>query len=551
MPEEVKFKKPKPNFKAILKKQKEMEDDEKFAISDSLQTYIDKISKGAGYQNQDKLEKANIRPDVINFVDNYTISSLDSIKGMEYDEALQLQSTTEKSISEIEGTGQLNQAEIDFIRATVGETNTRLKEVLKLSTRLKFAFRDLKKELKPLKLAARLGVTKIPILGKRIERAIRAEEEGESEALRIKRGLRKREARDTRKMGDTTFPAPNEPSQTQQNKTIAKQTTAGIMAIDNKPVPKGADREELVEQERESDSQFETTSGTLERILEEAELTNELLGAKGKKGAKDGDDKDGFSILEVLGMKKLYDFVKAGRVATLVTNLAALSKVAGIFTLAAGAGVGLGLLIEKFGMANRGPEETKVINELSRDLTSSANNEGVLDEDYQLEQDRKKEGALLDEYNRGIEQGKLPKDMTFDDYKQAKEDAGITRKLKTQGIGNIDFLFGESRRAKTDANYLAITAQHSENQVKALEDAKNESIINAEGEMGTGKKITNANTITADGVEKGSQIINNSTNSGNTVINNQNNVDASNTQNKTEYGSSTIGTKNTHYPDYY
>ena len=282
-----KFKKPKPNFQAILKKQKEMEDDEKFAISDSLQEYIDTIGKQAGYQNQDKLEKANIRQEVINFVDNYTISSLDSIKGMEYDEALQLQSSTEKSIAEIEGTGQLNQAELDFIRATVGETNTRLKEVLKLSTRLKFAFRDLKKELKPLKLAARIGLTRIPIIGKRIERAIRAEEEGESEALRIKRGLRKREARDTRKMGDTTFPAPNEPSQTQQNKTIAKQTTAGIMSIDNQPVPR-ADREEIVEQERESDAQFETTSGTLERILEESELTNELLGAKGKKAVKDG-----------------------------------------------------------------------------------------------------------------------------------------------------------------------------------------------------------------------------------------------------------------------
>ena len=541
-----KFKKPKPNFQAILKKQKEMEDDEKFAISDSLQEYIDTIGKKAGYQNQEKLEKANIRQEVINFVDNYTISSLDSIKGMDYDEALQLQSSTEKSIAEIEGTGQLNQEELDFIRATVGETNTRLKEVLKLSTRLKFAFRDLKKELKPLKLAARIGLTRIPILGKRIERAIRAEEEGESEALRIKRGLRKREARDTRKMGDTTFPAPNEPSQTQQNKTIAKQTTAGIMGIDNQPVPR-ADREEIVEQERESDAQFETTSGTLERILEESELTNELLGAKGKKAVKDGDGKDGFSILEVLGMKKLYDFVKAGKVGTLVKNLGAMSVTAGLFAAAAVAGIGLGKLIEKIGMANVGPEEKKEINRLSADLTSSANNEGVLEEDIQQERKDKLEGQLLDEYNRGITQGKLPEGMTFEDYKQAKEDAGITRRLKYEGFAGLDFLGGEKNRIKSDADYLAITAQHSENQLKPI----NEAIIQAEGEMGTGQKIETANTIQADGVEKGSQIINNSTNSGNTVINNQNNVDASNTQNKTEMGTSTIGTKNTHYPDYY
>ena len=542
---EVEFKKPKPNFQAILKKQKEMEDDEKFAISDSLQEYIDTIGKKAGYQNQEKLEKANIRQEVINFVDNYTISSLDSIKGMDYDEALQLQSSTEKSIAEIEGTGQLNQEELDFIRATVGETNTRLKEVLKLSTRLKFAFRDLKKELKPLKLAARIGLTRIPILGKRIERAIRAEEEGESEALRIKRGLRKREARDTRKMGDTTFPEPNDPSQTQQNRTIAKQTTASIMGIDNQPLPR-ADREEIVEQERESDTQFETTSGTLERILVESELTNELLGARNKKLAGI-DDKDGFSILEVLGMKKLYDFVKAGKVGTLVTNLGAMSVTAGLFAAAAVAGIGIGKVVEKIGMANVGPEEKKEINRLSADLTSSANFEGVLQEDIDLENEAKKEGQLKDEYNRGISEGKLPKEMTFEDYVQAKEDAGITRRLKFEGFAGIDFLGGEKNRMKSDADYSAITSQYSLNQAKPI----NENIIQAEGEYGTGKKIETANTITADGVEKGSQIINNSTNSGNTVINNQNNVDASNTQNKTEFGSTSIGSKNTHYPENY
>ena len=542
MPEQVKFKKPKPNFQAILKKQKEMEDDEKFAISDSLQEYIDTIGKKAGYQNQEKLEKANIRQEVINFVDNYTISSLDSIKGMEYDDALQLQSSTEKSIAEIEGTGQLNEAELDFIRATVGETNTRLKEVLKLSTRLKFAFRDLKKELKPLKLAARVGLTRIPIIGKRIERAIRAEEEGESEALRIKRGLRKREARDTRKMGDTSFPAPNDQSQAQQSKTIAKQTTAGIMALDNQPMPRG-DKEELVEQERESDAQFETTSGTLEQILEESKLTNELLGAKGKKGATGDEDKDGFSILEVLGMKKLYDFVKAGRVATLVTNLGALSATAGIFATAALAGVGIAKLIEKIGMSNVGEEEKKVINDLSTDLTSSANNEGVLAEDIEAENELKRNAQLKDEYNRGIKENKLPKDMTFEQYKTAKSNAGITRELKFEGFMGTN-LFKEANLVKADADYGMIRAQFSEDQVNSM-------IIPPSVKANTEGKIETANTIQADGVEKGSTIVNNSQNSGNTVINNQNNVDASNTQNKTDYGSTTIGTGNTHYPDYY
>ena len=540
--QQVKFKKVTPNFKTILEKQKKMEDDEKFAISDSLQTYIDDIQAGAGYKNQDKLEKAGIRQEIINFVDNYTIADLDSIKGMEYDEALQLQKSTDKKIDETIKTGQLEPEEIEYIKATVGETNKRLGEVLGLSTRLKFAFRDLKKELKPLKLAARVGLTRIPIIGKRIERAIRAEEEGESEALRIKRGLRKREARDTRKMGDTSFPAPNDQSQAQQSKTIAKQTTAGIMALDNQPMPRG-DKEELVEQERESDAQFETTSGTLERILEETELTNELLGGKkGKKGAKD-DDKDGFSILEVLGMKKLYDFVKAGRVATLVTNLGALSATAGIFATAALAGVGIAKLIEKIGMSNVGEEEKKVINDLSTDLTSSANNEGVLAEDIEAENELKRNAQLKDEYNRGIKENKLPKDMTFEQYKTAKSNAGITRELKFEGFMGTN-LFKEANLVKADADYGMIRAQFSEDQVNSM-------IIPPSVKANTEGKIETANTIQADGVEKGSTIVNNSQNSGNTVINNQNNVDASNTQNKTDYGSTTIGTGNTHYPDYY
>ena len=541
--QQVKFKKVTPNFKTILEKQKQMEDDEKFAISDSLQSYIDDIQKNSGYQNQDKLEKAGIRQEIINFVDNYTIADLDSIKGMDYDEALQLQKSTDKKIDETIKTGQLEPEEIEYIKATVGETNKRLGEVLGVSTRLKFAFRDLKKELKPLKLAARVGLTRIPIIGKRIERAIRAEEEGESEALRIKRGLRKREARDTRKMGDTAPIAPNDQSQTQQNKTIAKQTTAGIMGIDNQPVPI-ADREEIVEQERESDTQFETTSGTLEKILAETELTNELLGARNKRLSEATED-DGFSILEVLGMKKLYDFVKAGRVGTLVKNLGAMSVTAGLFAAAAVAGIGLGKVIEKVGTANVGPKELEEIKDISTDLTSSANNEGVLAEDIALEDARKKEGQLEDEYDRGIAEGKLPAQMTFEDYKQAKEDAGITRRLRFEGYGGL--FFADSNRAKSDADFKSISTQFSQNQAKPI----NEAIIQAEGEYGTGQKIENANTITADGVEKGSTIINNSQNSGNTVINNQNNVDASNTENKTDFGSSSIGSKNTHYPDNY
>ena len=350
--QEVKFKKPSVNFEAILQQQRAIEDDEKFAISDSLQKFIDESSKQAGYQNQDKLDDAGIRQEVINFVENYTISNLDGLKGSDYDEALQTQKSTDKQIEEIfklkEDQGGLNDAEKQYIRDTVQATNKKLGEILGVSTRLKLAFRDFKKELKPLKLAARIGLTNIPILGKRIERAIRAEEEGEAEALRIKRGLRKREARGARKAGDLDVAETQTESETQQTKTQAKQATAQVLGRDNSRTELAADKEQRVEEERESDEQFEKTSNILERILEESELTNELLGGKGKKGvlAGDGDDKGGFSLLEVLGLKKLADFAKKGGVAKLITSLKSLTRAAGIFGAAAGLGIGLGKLIE-------------------------------------------------------------------------------------------------------------------------------------------------------------------------------------------------------------
>ena len=194
-------------------------------------------------------------------------------------------------------------------------------------------------------------------------------------------------------------------------------------------------------------------------------------------------------------------------------------------------------------MSNVGEEEKKVINDLSTDLTSSANNEGVLAEDIEAENELKRNAQLKDEYNRGIKENKLPKDMTFEQYKTAKSNAGITRELKFEGFMGTN-LFKEANLVKADADYGMIRAQFSEDQVNSM-------IIPPSVKANTEGKIETANTIQADGVEKGSTIVNNSQNSGNTVINNQNNVDASNTQNKTDYGSTTIGTGNTHYPDYY
>ena len=523
------FKKTNVNFESILQKQREIEEDEKFVISDSLQKFIDDTASQAGYQNQDKLDKAKIRPEIVNFVEGFTITNLDGLKGSDYDESVQLQKTTEKQLEEIEKTGQLRPAELTYIKATVGETNKKLGELLGVSTRLKLAFRDFKKELKPLKLAARLGINKIPIIGKRIDRAIRAEEEGEAEALRIKRGLRKRGAREGRQgKGDTDVDVAVEtPSETQQTKTQAKQVTSQILGIDQGTPTNElfGDRETQVEQERESDKQFDTTSNILERILEESELTNELL-----KGAKDlGEGKGGFSLLEVLGLKKLADFAKAGGVAKLVTNLKALSVTAGIFGAAAAAGIGLGKLIEAIGMRNVGEEEKKVINEQSRDITSSANNEGVLDEDLEAESNARLEGINKDEYKKLRNRGDLDEDITLEQYSKAKKEANVGNKITSYFTGKI-------KEGKLEKIMAVLSGPTTTVEGSVTTNTDTTSITN-----NTEKKMDNINPMNESGMNK-------SVNETSTTINNLNNNiqqnDNSTNQSNTNLGSSTIGTSN-------
>jgi len=527
--EKVKFKKPRPNFKVILERQKKMEDDEKFAISDSLQEYIGTVSKKAGYQNQDKLDKANIRQEVINFVDNYTIADLDSIKGMEYDEALQLQNSTEKKIQEFEGLGVLNKQEIDFIKATVGETNKRLGEVLGVSTRLKFAFRDLKKELKPLKLAARLGITRIPIIGKRIERAIRAEEEGESEALRIKRGLRKREARLGRKEGD--MGALETPSELQQTETTAKQVTAGIMGIDSKP-DLFSNKEQRVEEERESDTQFETTSNILEKILIESELTNELLGGKKKDkgGLLDGEGGLAEGILATLGIQKFVKFIKGVKLAGLGTTLATFGGSIATFA---------GLLTSVFALPaflaflNRpqGPEELEDMKQKSMDLSSSANNEGVLQEDIDRENADRQIAINKDERNKLIKRGDLPETVTLDQYTKAKEEADVGNRITSWWSGKIN-------DDEVERIIQVLSKGNTTNQGDIISNTTSTDLSSVTNTTET--KIDKVNEMSSSALQKDMQ----SLGTGTTMMFNNQVNDNSSTQNKTEYGSTTIGTTN-------
>jgi len=276
------------NFKSLLKAQKKDESDPKFALSDALQEYQSQLEKSAGYTNQAKLNDAGIRQDIIQFVIDYPIVELDALKGMDFDDAKTSQLTTEKTIKEYENLRKkdiITEEELAYIQETVGKTNAELKKVLGLSTKLSLGFRDFKKELKPLKLARRVGLTNVPIIGKRIERAIESEERAEQKGLSAKRQLRRKTAKGELKAGTSTSAAAGTSA---GREDVAKRTVAKSIGVDSfQSEGAGGDSEDRVEQERESDAQFDTTSGLLEKIYEEALTTNELLGDQKK-------DEEGF-----------------------------------------------------------------------------------------------------------------------------------------------------------------------------------------------------------------------------------------------------------------
>ena len=528
------------NFKSILKRQKEQESDPKFAISDSLQEFQAKLESNAGYTNQMKLDKANIRQDIVNFVIDYTVSDLDALKGMDFDEAKTQQATTEKSIKEFEGLyskGVLNDEEIIYIKETVGKTNAELKKILGLSTRLSLSFRDFKKELKPLKLAKRIGLTNVPIIGKKIERAIESEERAEQRGISAKRQLRRKETKGSLKQGGG-----KSAGATGGREEIAKDASAGSLGMDLKPdtADSGlADGEEATEQERESDKQFDTSSGLLEKIYQEQVTTNELLGGK-KKDDEGFFEGIGSALLPLAALTGLGGIITSSITGLGSTLAGSMRSMLGLPPKApkgpVGAkpkvlGTGTGTkAVTTTGTDKKDAKKTKVKtgNVVKNNLKKGAKVAGkvagtaariggrvflplaAIMGAFDAAKGVAQTGELLDK-----EEGE---DITFRD----KASAGFAGFLSGMTFGLVDkkktakFLAGDSDAPEvadqhSDLGLIENTAQKKLDKVEELKADKIDKITIGEGAAG------------------------------NTIINN---VDNSSSTNKTEYGSTNIGTKN-------
>ena len=514
------------NFKSILKRQKEDETDPKFALSDALQEYQSQLEKSAGYTNQAKLNDAGIRQDIIQFVIDYPIVELDALKGMDFDDAKTSQLTTEKTIKEYENLRKkdiITEEELAYIQETVGKTNAELKKVLGLSTKLSLGFRDFKKELKPLKLARRVGLTNVPIIGKRIERAIESEERAESKGLSAKRALRRKEAKGALKESASTSAAGTSAGREE----IAKKATAKTIATGDLK-SEGGDSEDRVEEERESDKQFDTTSGLLEKIYEEALTTNELLGDKKK-------DDEGFfsslsdSLLPLAALTTLGGTIK-GAITGLGSTLAGSVKsmlgfgkgkppVAGGATRTAAAAGATTAATKKATTKNVVQKNIKKGTQVAgKAVKGAARVAGrvflplaAVMSLFDAAKGVSETGELLD---------KEDEELTFRD----KASAGFAGFLSGLTFGLVD--------KKKMANKLAGTGGEPtiEEQHDDLGLVKNDQ-----------KKLETVEELKADNIEK--LTIGKENSMGTTVINN-NAVDNSNNTTNTNVGSSTIGTSN-------
>ena len=530
------------NFKSLLKAQKKDESDPKFALSDALQEYQSQLEKSAGYTNQAKLNDAGIRQDIIQFVIDYPIVELDALKGMDFDDAKTSQLTTEKTIKEYENLRKkdiITEEELAYIQETVGKTNAELKKVLGLSTKLSLGFRDFKKELKPLKLARRVGLTNVPIIGKRIERAIGSEERAEQKGLSAKRQLRRKTAKGELKAGAST-PAAADTSAGRED--IAKRVTAKTLATDSFQTEGGGgvDSEDRVEQERESDAQFDTTSGLLEKIYEEALTTNELLGDKKK------DDEGFFSTLSdnLLPLAALTTL--GGTIKGAITGLG--STLAGSVKSMLGFGKGKPPVVT--GTGKPGQKAAKAAARTGAATTAATTTAATKNKTKNLVKENIKKGTkVAGKAVKGVARvgGRiflpLAAAMSIFDAAKGVADAGelldkeddeLTFRDKASS-GFAGFLsgltFGLVDKKKM-ANKLAgtggepsIADQHDD-----LGLVKNDQ-----------KKLETVEELKADNIEK--LTIGKENSMGTTVINN-NAVDNSNNTTNTNVGSSTIGTSN-------
>ena len=275
------------NFSELLKDQKLKQDKETVAIAEAAQTYSLNIQKEKGFgQAFIKGDKDNdpISNAAVSVIQNFQ-GELDTIADNDFTYLKDLIAKYNtffdelpKSIDKERFTAKEGRYFAEVIRPTIEQLNEIAGPVLQT----KLAFRDLVKQFKPLKLAARtLGG--IPILGTAITRKVERIEAGEQELRRAERKKGQEETRQTRQSieDDLTGFGADQPSaaleeQIEENQSTRRDVFADVPRAAS--VQKSAAKEEnLEEQKAVQEDRYNEQKNLFEMIAENTYESKELL----------------------------------------------------------------------------------------------------------------------------------------------------------------------------------------------------------------------------------------------------------------------------------
>jgi len=266
----------KTEFKSILGKQKKKfkEEGDSYIFGETMVKYFDRVRKGYNY-TEENLKKEQIRKPVIDYIFNYGLS-LDGLRDMGFDEINDFQKVTSQYLSDLKKSG-LNDKESTVVTNLVGGVNERLKDLLGVTTRLKFGVKDFLKQFAPLKLLQRYAPGPVADFAQKIESR---KDQAERQQQQTRRALIK----SGRKSGSiSTASSDFGPSlDTESGREEIASRTAMSDALTGGVKTPSFNKETMIEEERESDAQFGETKTILEKILEAQLETNELLGGDKK-----------------------------------------------------------------------------------------------------------------------------------------------------------------------------------------------------------------------------------------------------------------------------
>ena len=273
------------NFSQLLAEQKKRQDKDTVAISEAAQTFSLQIQKDEKL-GQDFIRREGISNAAVSVVQNFQ-GQLDAIADNDF---TFLKDTIEKYstlLSELPGSvdkGRFTDTEALYIGKVIQPVIKELNSIAGPLLRTKLAFKDLAKQFKPLKLAARtLGG--IPILGTAITRKIERIEAGEEEVRRAERRKAQDIAREARRsIEDEVAGDVDQPSAALEETIEERNEQPGRRDIFASETPRAvvaqqsAANEENIEEQRSIEKdRYEETKNIFEMIAEDTYESKELL----------------------------------------------------------------------------------------------------------------------------------------------------------------------------------------------------------------------------------------------------------------------------------